>query len=173
MQVLGSCPPRVECLSPPSSITTCRSSLRGLEPPPAPQPSAHLPVPQFTPNMSGRAGGGRRIPGDALAAFNHKVMKTPLPPFHLLPRSSLRDSARHSNLPFLDFRMSLCTAACCQMLIYANKSHLPCPAPLLCLCLRVCVFVSALPASPNLPPSRYFGDDVGDVFTKEDFQLYR
>lgn len=144
-----------------------------FQPPPAPQPSAHLPVPQFTPNLSDRAGGGHRIPGDALAAFNQRVMKTLLPPFHLLTRSCLCGPARHSNLPYLDFRMSLCSATCCEVLIYANKSHLTRPALLLRLCLRVCVFVSALPASPNLLPSRYFGENVRDVFTKEDFQLYR
>lgn len=118
-----------------------------FEPPPAPLPSAHLPVPQFTPSLSERAGVGHWIPGDALAAFNQRVMKTPLPPFHLRLKSSFRGSTRHSNLPFLDFQMSLCSAACCEMLIYANKSHLLCPALLLCLfaCLRLCLGSACTP----------------------------
>lgn len=125
-----------------------------FQPPPAPQPSAHLPVPQFTPNLSDRAGGGQRIPGDALAAFNQRVMKTLLPPFHPLTRSSLCGPARHSNLPYLDFRTSLCSAPCCEMLIYANKSHLTCPALLLRLCfacLRLCPDSTCLPQTCCLP----------------------
>lgn len=120
-----------------------------FEPPPAPEPLAHLPVPQFTPNMSGWAGGGRGIPGDALAAFNQKVMKTPLSPLHLLLSSSLCGLARRSDVPFLVFPCHFCNVACCGMLIYANKPCLPLPLPP----SSVCVFVSALPASSTpLPP---------------------
>lgn len=108
-----------------------------FEPGPAPEPSAHLPVPQFTQTCQDRQVVDVGFQGDALAAFNQTVMNTQLPPLYLLLSSSLRGSARRTNLPFLVFASSLCAVLYCEQLIYANKPCLLC-TPLF-LCLRLCL----------------------------------
>lgn len=138
-------PPQV-CVSeapppPPPSITTCRSSLQCL----SPRLLIYLSLNLAQPRQDGQVV-DVGFHGDALAAFNQKVMKTPLPPLHPLLRFSLRGSARRTSLPFLAFPMSLCTVVCCRMLIYANKPCLLCPPiPPLSVSLSWLILISPQP----------------------------
>ena len=66
---------------------------------------------------------------------------------------------------------------CCESLIYANRSDPPPPPCLCCGCLLMCLpdwLCLHLEISVAVwCARRYFGDVIGDVFTKEDFELYR
>lgn len=149
MQVLGSCPPRVECLQPPLIHHHLQEQPAVFERRPAPQPSAHLPVPQFTPNMSAEAGARHRVPAGALASFNQEVMKTPLPPLLLPLRSSLGPA---EVLKSDVFRLPDVTLHC-GVLLNANVCSQISPVPSsVCVCLLLCLAAACVLTPP--PPSR-------------------
>lgn len=143
-------------------------------------PSTHF-APIFV--SSYWAGGWCRILRDDLADFNQEVMTIALPPF--IPYWGL-PCVKQSGVYYLFLDSWLahpsgqwCNVPCCEMLIYASLlSFLPFPPSavsvftstvLSWLCLHELSPCDCVP----WPGCRYFGDKIGDVFTKEDLQLYR